>query len=169
MGLLLWLGIACSAWASGPSQRYGLACAVEARGVDWLRPALTRCVSRPDHDGTVPIRWTLHPEEPPPGPGSASIVVAVHERACTGGRNPIPHLEDPEVKYLKRAVVITLWIHPPEGFNTCPSNPIGRLKVKLPGPLGERELYDGATDPARKVQAGEDPRRLRAGSRSSDR
>ena len=99
--------------------------------------------------------------EEAPAPDARSIFVAVHEQACTGGRNPIPHLDDPEVKYLDKRVVISLWIESLEGVHTCPSNPIGKLKVHLPGPLGARKLYDGSSHPPRKVKPGEDPRRLR--------
>lgn len=145
-----------SAATAGP--KAGLGCATEAAGVDWLRPTLVTCP--PDHDGTWPIPWTLYTGEAPP-PDARSILVAVHERACTGGRNPIPHLDAPEVKYRDNAIVISLWIHPPEGAQFCPGNPIGKLKVHLPGPVGARKLYDGSSEPPRKVRPGEDPRRLR--------
>jgi hypothetical protein len=155
----VWLAVAVTASAAPPQPRIGLSCATEAAGVDWLRRTLVECPD--DHEGTWPLPWTLYPEEPPPGPDARSILVAVHEQACASARNPIPHLDDPEVKYLKRAVVIELWIHPPEGAQLCPGNPIGRLRVHLPGPLGERKLYDGSSDPPRRVKPGEDPRRLR--------
>ena len=88
------------------------------------------------------------------------MVVAVHEMACTGGRDPIPYLQRPEVSYLKKTVVVTLWIEElGGGIHSCPANPIGRLRVKLPDPLGARQLYDGSSDPPRKVEPGEDPRR----------
>jgi hypothetical protein len=142
-------GIACATAVADRGQRNGLA-----------RPVVRNCSSSPvSHEGHIRIRWVLDPDTPPPGPASESIVVAVHERGCTGGRNPIPYLQRPEVRYLKQAVVITLWIEVLEGFATCPGNPIGRLEVKLPGPLGARQLYDGSTDPPRKVEYGEDPRR----------
>jgi hypothetical protein len=155
-----------SAAAGAPSERYGLACAVEVPTIDWLRPTVNRCETQ-SHEGAVPIAWVLHPDEPDPGRNSTTVVVAVQEGACASGRNPIPFLDKPEVDYLKRAVVIRLWIHPPEGVNTCQGNPIGRLEVDLPGPLGKRRLYDGASDPPRRVKPGEDLRDLRAeGGRS---
>jgi hypothetical protein len=115
----------------------------------------------PSHDGFRPIQWILYPDEPLPDSASTKVVVAVHESSCTGGRDPIPHLQRPEVRYLKAAVVVTLWIEVLEGPHTCPGNPVGQLEVKLPGPLGNRQLYDGSTDPPRKVKPGEDPRQLR--------
>lgn len=164
----MWIGVAlllvfAPATYGASAPRIGVACAAEVPTIDWLRPAVTRCDARPNHEGAVPISWVLHPEEPAPGPTSKSVVVAVQEGACASGRNPIPFLDKPEVDYLKRAVVIRLWIHPPEGINTCQGNPIGRLEVDLPGPLGKRRLFDGASDPPRRVKPGEDLRDLQVG------
>ncbi len=161
-GLLLLVLTPAVCAASPP--RMGVACATEVPTTDWLRLGTTRCDSRPKHEGAVPIKWVLHPDEPPPGPNSRSVVVAVQELSCASGRNPIPFLDKPEVDFLKQAVVIRLWIHPPEGINTCQGNPIGRLKVNLPGRLGKRALFDGSSDPPRRVKPGEDPGRLRVGT-----
>jgi hypothetical protein len=120
----------------------------------------------PDHGGFMRIAWTLYRTESPPPPASRSIVVAVHERGCAGGRNPIPYLQRPEIDYLRKRVVITLWIEKLEGLATCQGNPIGRLRVKLPGPLGARKLYDGSSEPPRRVRPGEEPPRLPAGAAS---
>jgi hypothetical protein len=167
VGALLAMCLTGTAWASASrqEQHYGVACAVVAvdrqereRSSD---AAVRNCAPPPSHEGFRPIEWVFYPEEPLPEPASTSIVVAVHENRCTGGRDPIPHLQRPEVGYLKKAVVITLWIEVLKGPQTCPGNPVGRLKVKLPGPLGGRQLYDGSTDPPRKVEPGEDPRHLR--------
>lgn len=175
-GFLVLLGLASSAWAHAPDSpnsastpkakvREDLSCAAAVTDQRRLRhsqkPAVIHCAPPPtSHEGYRLIAWTLDPDEPTPEASSRSIVVAVHERACTGGRNPIPHLQRPEVRYLKRTVVITLWIDELEGPHTCPGNPIGHLRVKLPGPLGARQLYDGSSDPPRKVEPGEDPNRL---------
>jgi hypothetical protein len=127
----------------------------------WLRVGTIDC----PHTATEriqPLAWVLYPEEPPPEPTSKSVVVAVHEMWCASRRNPLPYLKRPEVRYLRRAVVITLWIEIPQGPQLCPSNPTKRLEVKLPGPLGTRQLYDGSADPPRPVKPGEDPRGLPA-------
>lgn len=172
-GLLAVLALAPSAWAQqsvGPSlakkPKADLACATVAldQGQRYRSqmPIVTHCASPPvSHEGFRPIKWFLHPDDPAPEPASRSIVVAVHEMACTGGRDPISHLQRPEVSYLKETVVITLWIEELEGLHTCPSNPTGHLRVKLPGPLGARQLYDGSSDPPRKVEPGEGSPRFR--------
>lgn len=150
-----------------PNGRAGVACAIEVKD-PWLR--LRSAICPPDRDEFRRIAWTLYPEEPPPGPSSRSIVIAVHEPWCSSGRNPLPYLGPPEVRYSEKAVVIVLWIDPPDG-GLCPGNPLGRLVVRLPGPLGSRQLYDGGSEPPRKVKPGEDPRRLpwldQAASRSA--
>jgi hypothetical protein len=117
--------------------------------------------AEPAHDGYAPIAWTLYPGTSVPKPTSRSIVIAVHENRCASGRNPIPYLQRPEVSFRRKAVLITLWIEVGEGFATCQGNPVGRLKVSLPKPLGDRRLYDGSSNPPRKVKPGEDPERLR--------
>jgi hypothetical protein len=139
-----------------------IACAAVAFSQrQWNRrqgPVVSRCTPpSASHEGFRRISWVLDPEEPVPGPAARSVVVAVHEMNCAGGRNPIPYLQRPEVRYLEQTVVITFWIEVIDGPATCPSNPVGRLKVKLPGPLGARQLYDGSTDPPRKVEPGEAP------------
>ncbi|MDQ3724301.1 MAG: hypothetical protein M3335_00175 [Actinomycetota bacterium] len=173
MAVCLLLAQASAAWAAPAGldfaraaekakPRQGLACARVAldhrRPIRRERPIAINCAPPPvSHEGFRPIHWVLDPDEPTPGPASRSIVVNVHELACAGGRNPIPYLQRPEVRYLEKAVVITLWIEEIGGPATCPANPTGRLQVKLPGPLGARQLYDGSTDPPRKVEPGEDP------------
>lgn len=125
----------------------------------WVIPAAGAAASKDPPEELRPIQWVLDTEKPPPKPKSKFVAVAVHEMACAGGRNPLPHLGRPEVRYGKRAVVITLRIDPPDGAQLCPSNPVGHLEVRLPGALGKRKLYDGADEPPRKVKYGEDPKR----------
>lgn len=182
-GLLLLVSLPSAAWAGrpvaldsavtqAPKGRQAVACATVAadrprRGRPFSLAVRSCAPPAPpeggppvSHEGFRRIDWTLHPEASPPGPTSRRIVVAVHELECTGGRDPIPHLLPPEVRYLRGAVVITLWIEVLKGPHTCPGNPVGRLAVKLPGSLGSRQLYDGSSNPPRRVEPGEDPRRL---------
>jgi len=125
----------------------------------WAVPGVFAGPPEEPQEGLRPIQWVLDTEKPPPKPKSRFIAVAVHEGGCASGRNPLPHLGDPEVISTKRAVVVTLRIDPPEGLQLCPANPIGHLRVNLSKPLGKRKLYDGADKPARRVKYGEDPRR----------
>lgn len=133
----------------------------EKSGGPWQASGPYHCKPRTLRDGNRATEWTLYPDLPPPKPTDANVVVAIHEQACTGGRDPIHHLDGRHVRYGKRAVVVMLWLEPLEGPHTCPGNPVGRLTLDLPGPLGDRQLYDGATYPPRRVEYGEDPLRIR--------
>ena len=126
----------------------------ETRGPGWCGPRTVR-------NGVTAIDWTLYPDAPPPASSARSIVVGIHEHACTSGRDPIPHLQRPYLRYGRKAVLIMFWTDPVEGPALCLGNPIGRFELKLPGPLGQRQLYDAATYPPRPVEPGEDPRLLR--------
>lgn len=139
--LLLWLGFA-------------------KRGDRWVSQGPLECVPSTFRKGNPAIQWTLHPDFPAPSPSDESIVVAIHEQACTGGRNPVRHLERPYVRYDKKAVLVIFWVERLEGAHTCPSNPIGQFRLQLPGPLGNRQLFDGETYPPRRVEFGEDPQEL---------
>ncbi|HEU4739850.1 MAG TPA: hypothetical protein VFS54_12335 [Solirubrobacterales bacterium] len=125
----------------------------------WAIPAAGAASPEDAPEELRPVQWVLDTDKPPPKPKSKFVAVAVHEMGCASGRNPLPHLDKPEVRYGKRGVVITLRIDPPDGAQLCPSNPVGHLRVRLPGPLGKRKLYDGADEPPRKVEYGEDPQR----------
>jgi hypothetical protein len=130
------------------------------RGEGWVDSNLRRCLPRTIRHGIAATDWVLREGEPP-DPAAERIAIGVHEMGCAGARDPLPHVVRPaDVRYGRKAVVITVWVRPPEGPHTCPSNPVGWLGVKLPGPLGGRALFDGATYPPRRVQPGEDPRRL---------
>jgi hypothetical protein len=130
------------------------------QGDEWVTDEPRRCRPRTIRDGIMALDWAL-PATPLPDPSADFVVIGIHEWACTGSRNPIPHvIRPPYVRYGKKSVAIAVWVRPPEGPQTCPGNPIGWLRVKLPGPLGARALYDRATYPPRAVQPGEDPRRL---------
>jgi hypothetical protein len=123
--------------------------------------AAVESTTQPEQEGLRAIKWVLDPNQPLPKPRSRSVAVAVHENACTGGRDPVPYIRRHEVRVSSKAVVITLWIEVREGFATCPGNPVGHLRVRLPRALKHRQLYDGAEKPPRKVKPGEDPLDLR--------
>lgn len=132
----------------------------EKRGDGWGPEGPFQCVPSTFRSGNPATQWTLYPGLPAPDPFAESIVVAIHEQACTGGRDPIPHLERPYVHYGKKAILVTFWVERLEGPHTCPGNPVGRFLLKLPGPIGDRKLFDGETYPPRPVEPEEDPRNL---------
>jgi len=140
---------------------------LERVGGGWKVLGPFECFPSTLRDGNPATEWTLYPGAPAPDPSAESIVVGIHEQACTGGRNPISHLERPYVRYRKRTVLVMFWVEPLEGPHTCPGNPVGKFRLKLPGPLGNRRLLDGATYPPRRVEPGEDPYGYDLASRSA--
>lgn len=125
----------------------------------WIGGGPLECEPRSFRNGNPAQPWFFDLDAPAPDPSAESVTVAIHEQACTGGRNPITHLERPVyTRYGKRAIVVIFWTERLEGPHSCPGNPIGRLELKLPGPVGDRKLFDGSTYPPRRVKAGEDPR-----------
>ncbi len=140
-GNLIWLGL-------------------DLRSYTWIGSGPQRCEPRSFREGNPAQQWFLYPGLPAPEPSTKSVVVAIHELACAGGRDPVRNLERPYyVRYGKRAIVVAFWTKPlGDGIHSCPANPIGRFELKLPGPLGDRKLFDGSTYPPRRVKPGEDPR-----------
>lgn len=165
MRAFLLLGAVSPAWADSPRQGISCAVAVSARpqlprasestAINCTPPAAIPPAT--SHDGYRRIEWTLDPNQPPPSSSSKAVFVAVHETSCTGGRDPIPHLQSPEIRYSRAAVVVTLWIEELHGPQTCPGNPVGHLRISLEGTLGNRQLYDGSTDPPHRPKTGEYP------------
>lgn len=85
-------------------------------------------------------------------PGSTTVPVQISEHACTGGRDPGPHLDEPYVVEDDTSVVVCWRGTGLGGFATCPGNPTVERTLTLKKPLGDRELLDGSTYPPRPVR-----------------
>lgn len=109
------------------------------------------CEPRTLRHGLPAAEWTLFPEAPP-SPGSEELVVGISEIACSSGTNPLSRLQVPEVRYTEDAAFVTFWVRPRRGAQTCQGISPTRYVLKLPGPLGERTLYDGGTYPPHEVR-----------------
>ena len=83
------------------------------------------------------------------GAGTA-IRVLVNERQCTSGRDPLPHLREPQVTYAEDEVVV-YWTSDPGTGGTCVGIPPVTTTLDLDEPLGDRVLLDGSTWPPRPV------------------
>lgn len=83
----------------------------------------------------------------PVRPGDTAFVANVYERSCAGGRSPEGRVQPPEVEYTATAVVVTFFVRPPGGAQTCPGAPPAPYEVALREPLGDRKLLDGGTYP----------------------
>lgn len=107
------------------------------------------CIVRPFVDDGVVASWKLDPSAESPSPSSTSLQVLVNDSQCAGGRSPEGRLHEPQVRVLSDAIVVTFIAARLDGFQTCPSHPAVHRTIRLPEPLGDRQLLDGATVPAR--------------------
>ena len=107
------------------------------------------CIVRPFVGDGVVASWKLDPSAVSPGPSSTSLQVLVNDSQCAGGRSPEGRLHEPQVRVLSDAIVVTFIAAQLDGFQTCPSHPAVHRTIRLPEPLGDRQLLDGATVPAR--------------------
>lgn len=91
---------------------------------------------------------------------TTTFVALVNERGCTGGADPTKRLVGPDVDYRDDAVVVTFFVEPlpppepdPRGIPTgygCVGPPPTPVTVTLSVPLGDRELLDGGSYPAKE-------------------
>jgi hypothetical protein len=106
------------------------------------------CIVRPFVGDGVVASWKLDPSAVSPGPSSTSLQVLVNDSQCAGGRSPEGRLHEPQVRVLSDAIVVTFIAAQLDGFQTCPSHPAVHRTIRLPEPLGDRQLLDGGTVPA---------------------
>ncbi len=105
------------------------------------------CKPRSLRDGVSAGEWHLRGMTAPV-PGTRVLHLAIEELSCTGGSDPTPRVQAPDVRYSRHRLIVTAWVTPlPPGGYTCPSNPAARYAVRLPRPLGKRVLLDGGTYP----------------------
>jgi hypothetical protein len=131
------------------------------QGLFWLTAAETspgqwsivgnvdECRPRSIRDGEAAIGWT-------PAKGqkldrtTRLIEVELHSGACDGGRSRNDAAE-PRFRQIGRKLVLTIWPKPaPPGDRRCTRGDEGPLSLKLPGPLRDRQLWDGASFPPRR-------------------
>ncbi|HYI45139.1 MAG TPA: hypothetical protein VE174_06735 [Actinomycetota bacterium] len=95
------------------------------------------------------LQWALR-RGARPSPGDQRLEVVLHEVECVGGRDPRPHLLEPEVIYEEERIliVITAAIEP-GGAYECPGNPVVNHVIDLDEPTGGRTLWDAGFYPPR--------------------
>ncbi len=96
--------------------------------------------------------WVLAPGQAP-GPTTMQVEALVTEQACASGRSAEGRIVGPEILELDDMVLVTFGVRPLPGDQECPGNPPTPVLVVLPGPLGDRQLLDGATLPPRQPVA----------------
>jgi hypothetical protein len=82
---------------------------------------------------------------------TTDVPVGVTELACTGSRDPLPHLHDPVVVETAEDVTVYWTSEPPDGDQQCPGNPTATQTLVLDEPLGDRPLLDGSRWPPAPV------------------
>jgi len=82
-------------------------------------------------------------------PADTAFVANVWERSCSGGKPPEGRVAPPEIEYTATTVVVTFFVRPRGGSQTCQGAPSTPYDVVLREPLGARKLLDGGTYPPR--------------------
>ena len=96
--------------------------------------------------------WWLDPTAPPPGPSDRGFTALVLERVCASGKSPEDRIAPPLVSYAPDAITLIFGVRPRPGGQDCPGNPPGRFRVTLDQPIGNRQLLDGGSIPARDAR-----------------
>lgn len=75
-----------------------------------------------------------------------TLALQVTERGCASGQ-PATDRVTVTVTETDDVVELVAAVTPPDGAQTCPSNPPTPVQVELDGPLGDRELVDAGRHP----------------------
>jgi hypothetical protein len=82
-------------------------------------------------------------------PAATEIPVLVTERACNSGEDARGRIVVSAIRADDDAVTVTLAVRTRGGAQSCPSNPETPFVLELEEPLGDRQLLDGSSIPAR--------------------
>jgi hypothetical protein len=121
---------------------------LDRNGSSWTAGPIGECdpaVALPG--GYGPASWALDPAYPAPTSSSTELHVLVWELACSGGRPATGRMSVPVVHVSATTVTITLGVRPLRGFQDCPLGPGTPAIIRLPEPLGDRQLLDGGHEP----------------------
>lgn len=118
---------------------------VQSRGESWDFAGSGDCQLRPLLK--TGVSWAEVTAEGALDRGASVLTVGVHERDCTGSRDPSPFLRDPVLVQTDESVIVYWTSTPPEGGNSCPGNPTVSRELSLDAPLGDRPLLDGSRWP----------------------
>lgn len=112
----------------------------------WEPHRFGQCDIQPAFEGSEAATWELVPGEEPDS-DSMSFDVMVTEQACASGASPEGRIIGPGIVLTEDAVIVILGTRQPPGPQTCEPGPSARIRVELPEPLGDRQLFDGSTFP----------------------
>lgn len=94
-------------------------------------------------EGVRASSWRLDPESPVT-PETTELRVLVTERTMASGSSAAGRLLDPELHLDHRRALLRMYVRPIEGYVGRTARHETPVIVRLPEPLGSRELLDGA-------------------------
>lgn len=115
----------------------------------WSASGWGGCTPRAEIVGGSIVEWSLDPTAPDPTPDDTIVAALINEIACHSFKEPTDRMREPNVMYEADRVLVVLTADPLRGFQTCPGTAPVPFELELPGPLGDRTLYDAGTYPPR--------------------
>lgn len=95
----------------------------------------------------VAARWSLAEPQASPDPGTTELALMIAEVPCSSGSPIEGRTETPVIETSPTSVTITIKVRQlVGGFQTCPLH-LWPMTVRLPEPLGGRQLLDGGQVP----------------------
>jgi hypothetical protein len=95
----------------------------------------------------VAARWSLADPQVSPDPGATELALMIAEVPCSSGSPIEGRTEPPVIETSATSVIITIKVHQLlGGLQTCPLH-LWPMTVRLPEPLGDRQLLDGGQVP----------------------
>ncbi|RYC14608.1 hypothetical protein [Nocardioides zhouii] len=139
------LTIALGDWTFEGPARDAMTMSLEREGEGWKWTGHGNCwhLAPVLDDGT----WVNLSSTKPLDTTSTTVTVDVTELACTGSRDPVPHLDEPSIVTTSHDVTVYWTSRPPQGAQECPGNPTVSQQLTLDEPLGDRVLLDGSRWP----------------------
>lgn len=103
-------------------------------------------------DGLRAVTWTLAVDKPKPHGNDRHLWINLGGGECSSGRSQNARARKPVVWRVDRKLMVAMTLRPlPPGLYTCQGLLEPPLKVRLPEPIGDARLFDGATYPPQDV------------------
>lgn len=120
---------------------------------EWKKGSLSSgCHPESIVDGIRAVTWRLAADQKPLRKSTRAIWIDLGPGPCSGGRSQNARAMKPVFKQMGRRLLMVMRLRPlPPGIYTCPGLIEPPLKVRLPGRLGKRKLFDGGTYPPADV------------------